>query len=120
VRKKLLATCVSAPILALSISISVPLYQKGKLRSKEACLERDLLTLRVSVDRYTFDKKKAPQSLQELVNEGYLRAIPIDPITGSNRTWNLSLRDPRMLRDGTDVHSGADQLSLTGTPYSQW
>src|SRR5260221_8711053 len=76
-------------IISILVSIAVPLYQKSLLRTKESLLKNNLFTLRTVIDEYTFDKQKAPQTLQDLVSEGYLRAVPIDPITGSDQTWKL-------------------------------
>src|SRR5579884_3197767 len=72
-------------IISVLISVAVPLYQKSLLRTKESVLKNNLFTLRNVIDEYTFDKKKAPQTLQDLVSEGYLRAVPIDPITGNDQ-----------------------------------
>jgi general secretion pathway protein G len=112
-------------IISVLVSIAVPLYQKALLRTKESLLKNNLFTLRTVIDEYTFDKKKAPQSLQDLVGEGYLRAIPIDPITGTDQTWRVVMEDALTSVDQTapgiwDVHSGSDQKSLEGTPYSEW
>jgi len=76
------------------------------------------------IDEYTFDKKKAPQTLQDLVSEGYLRAVPIDPITG-NDNWRTINEDSLVAVDQTqpgiyNVQSLSDLTSLEGTPYSQW
>ena len=60
------------------------MYQKSLIRTKESMLHSHLQTLRIVIDEYTFDKKKAPQTLDDLVAEGYLRAVPIDPITGND------------------------------------
>lgn len=112
-------------IISVLVSIAVPLYQKALLRTKESLLKNNLFTLRTVIDEYTFDKKKAPQALQDLVSEGYLRAIPIDPITGSDQTWRTVMEDALSSVDQTqpgiwDVHSGSDQKSLEGTAYSDW
>ena len=71
-------------IIVILISIAIPQYQKAIIRAKESVLRNNLTTLRNVIDEYTYDKQKAPQSLQDLVSAGYLREIPIDPITGSN------------------------------------
>ena len=112
-------------IISVLVSIAVPLYQKALLRTKESLLKNNLFTMRTVIDEYTFDKKKAPQSLQDLVSEGYLRAIPVDPITGSDQTWRTLMEDALTSVDQTqpgiwDVHSGSDQKSLEGTPYAEW
>ncbi len=112
-------------IISVLVSIAVPLYTKSITRTKESLLKNNLYTLRTVIDEYTFDKKKAPQALQDLVSEGYLRAVPIDPITGSDQTWRVVMEDALTSVDQTqpgiwDVHSGSDQKSLEGTPYSEW
>jgi general secretion pathway protein G len=112
-------------IVSILVSIAVPLYQKSVIRAKESVLRNNLFTLRTVIDEYTFDKKKAPQSLEDLVREGYLRQIPIDPMTGSDKTWVVIMEDALTSVDQTepgiyDVRSGSDRVSLEGTPYSEW
>lgn len=112
-------------IISILVSIAVPLYQKSLVRTKESMLHSHLQTLRIVIDEYTFDKKKAPQTLDDLVAEGYLRAVPIDPITGSDQTWRKIIEDSLTAVDQTqpglfDVRSGSDLTSLEGTPYSEW
>jgi general secretion pathway protein G len=112
-------------IISIMVAIAVPLYQKALIRSKESLLKNNLFTLRTTIDEYTYDKKKAPQTLQDLVSEGYLRAVPLDPITGSSDTWRTIMEDALTAVDQTqpgiwDVRSGSDQKSLEGTPYSDW
>jgi general secretion pathway protein G len=112
-------------IISILVSIAVPLYQKSLLRTKESLLKNNLFTLRTVIDEYTFDKKKAPQQLQDLVNDGYLRAVPIDPLTGNNQSWRLVMEDALSMVDQTqpgifDVRSGSDLKSLEGTAYSEW
>ena len=112
-------------IISILVSIAVPLYQKSIIRAKESVLRNNLFTLRTVIDEYTYDKKKAPQSLEDLVNEGYLRQIPIDPITGSDQTWVVIMEDALTSVDQTepgiyDVRSGAEGNGLDGTPYSEW
>jgi general secretion pathway protein G len=112
-------------IISVLVAIAVPMYQKSLLRTKETLLKQNLFTLRTVIDEYTFDKKKAPQDLQDLVNEGYLRAVPLDPITRSDQTWRKIMEDALTMVDQTqpgifDVRSGSDQKSLEGTLYSEW
>ncbi len=111
-------------IISILVSIAVPLYQKSILRTKESLLKNNLFTLRTVIDEYTFDKKKAPQQLQDLVTAGYLRAVPQDPITGSDQ-WITVMEDALTAVDQTDpgiwdVRSRSDQKSLEGTAYSEW
>jgi general secretion pathway protein G len=112
-------------IISVLVSIAVPIYQKSLLRTRETLLKNNLFTMRQVIDEYTFDKKKAPQQLSDLVNEGYLRAVPIDPITGSDQTWRVVMEDALTMVDQTqpgiyNVFSGSDLKSLEGTPYSSW
>ena len=112
-------------IISVLLAIAVPIYQKSILRAKESVLHNNLFTLRTMIDEYTIDKQKAPESLQDLVSEGYLRQIPRDPITNSAETWRIIMEDTP-IGGGTnppgifDVKSGSDKVSLEGTPYSEW
>ena len=112
-------------IISILVGIAVPMYQKSILRTKETILRNNLFTIRTVIDEYTYDKQKAPQSLQDLVSEGYLRQVPVDPITGNNQAWKLVMEDSVSSVNQTepgifDVHSGSDKESLEGTPYSEW
>ncbi len=112
-------------IMVILISIAVPMYQRSIVRAREAVLRDDLFTLRSVIDQYTMDKAKAPQSLQDLVEAGYLKVIPKDPITNSSDTWVTETEDVMLSVDQTqpgitDVHSGSSATSLEGTPYSSW
>ena len=112
-------------IVVILISIAVPAYQKALLRAKESVLRNNLFTMRTVIDEYTYDKAKAPQSLQDLVTEGYLRKVPDDPMTGNNTGWRVVMEDAMSSVNQTepgifDVKSGSDAKSLEGTPYSEW
>jgi general secretion pathway protein G len=112
-------------IIVILVSIAIPLYQKAIMRSKESVLRNNLFTLRTVIDEYTYDKQKAPQTLQDLVQEGYLREVPRDPITESNSSWRVVMEDAVQSVNQTepgifDVHSGSDKMGLDGTPYSDW
>jgi general secretion pathway protein G len=112
-------------IISILLAIAVPLYQKSLIRTKESLLKNNLFTLRTVIDEYTFDKQKAPQTLQDLVSQGYLRAVPLDPITGSDQTWKVVMEDAVSSVSQTDpgifdVRSGSDMKSLEGTAYSEW
>lgn len=112
-------------IVTILVSIAVPLYQKSVLRAKESVLRQNLFTIRTVIDEYTYDKQKAPQTLEDLVSEGYLRQVPIDPMTNSNRTWKLIMEDALTSVNQTepgifDVRSGSEKTSLEGTAYSEW
>ncbi len=112
-------------IIAVLVSMALPIYQKSIVRSKESVLKNNLFTMRTVIDEYTYDKQKAPQNLDDLVNEGYLREVPVDPMTGSNSTWKIVMEDALTSVNQTepgiyDVRSGSDKNSLEGTPYSEW
>ena len=68
-------------IIAVLMSVAIPIYSRSIIRAKESVLQNNLFTLRTVIDEYTYDKQKAPQSLQDLVTSGYLRQMPLDPIT---------------------------------------
>jgi general secretion pathway protein G len=112
-------------IILTLIAIAVPMYQQAVIRAKEAVLRQDLKTMRDQIDNYTMDKEKAPQSLQDLVEAGYLRKIPKDPFTNSTETWQAESSDTLQSLDQTepgitDVHSGSNETGSDGTPYSSW
>ena len=121
----LIELIVVMAIISVLVSIAVPLYQKSITRTKESVLKNNLFTLRTVIDEYTFDKKKAPQTLQDLVTEGYLRQVPIDPITGSDRSggWSWKIAFPWWTRrsPGSSTCTAARiRRAWKGPPYSQW
>jgi len=112
-------------IIVILISLAIPIYSKSITRSKESVLKNNLFTLQTVIDRYTYDQQKAPQTLQDLVSAGYLRDVPVDPMTGSSQTWKVIMEDSSQAVDQSapgiyDVRSGSDQIGLDGTPYSDW
>jgi general secretion pathway protein G len=112
-------------IIAIILSFAVPRYQQTILRAKEATLKQNLFTIRQVIDEYTLDKQRAPQSLDDLVQAGYLKSVPVDPLTDSAQTWQVVNEDVLLTVDQTqpgisDVHSGAPGASSDGTPYSSW
>ena len=121
----LLELIIVMAIISVLLAVAVPFYTKAIARTKESLLRQNLFTMRTVIDEYTFDKKAAPQRLEDLVEAGYLRAVPIDPITGSDRTWRIIMEDAITSVDQTqpgiyEVHSGSDLRSLEGTLYSEW
>ena len=112
-------------IIAILAGIAIPAYVASIKSAREAVLREDLHVMRVAIDSYTNDKDKAPQSLDDLVSSGYLKSMPIDPVTHSSSTWvptmddtlqNIEQTDPGL----TDVHSGSDQASSDGSAYNTW
>jgi general secretion pathway protein G len=88
-------------------------------------LKDNLFEIRRVIDQYFKDKQQAPHSLQDVVDAGYFRQLPIDPITNSNSTWKpvtetIVLSPGRTDRGVTDLHSGSRGISSNGTPYSTW
>lgn len=112
-------------IILILISTAIPIYQQSILRAREAVLSQNLFTLRSVIDQYTLDKQKAPQSLEDIVQAGYLKQIPIDPITNSRDTWQTEQEDVLQSVDQTqpgitNVHSGAPGVGSNGVAYSEW
>ena len=112
-------------IIVILISVAIPFYQKAIIRAKESVLHNNLFAMRSAIDEYTYDKQKAPQSLQDIVTQGYLREVPRDPITGTNDSWKIIMEDSGQAVNSTepgifDVRSGATGKSLEGTSYSDW
>jgi general secretion pathway protein G len=112
-------------IIAILASVAVPSYINAVRHGREAALRQDLWVMRQAIDSYTVDKEKAPQSLDDLVQTGYLKAIPVDPMTGSSDTWMPDTSDTLMDIDQTagginNVHSGAQGVSSDGSSYNTW
>jgi general secretion pathway protein G len=112
-------------IIVILIGVAVPFYQKSITRAKETVLHNNLAAMRNVIDEYTYDKQKAPQSLRDLVTDGYLRDVPKDPITGNADSWKVIQEDAGQAVSSTepgifDVRSGSSQKSLDGTNYSDW
>jgi general secretion pathway protein G len=112
-------------IILILIAIAVPVYNQSVLRAKEAVLRQDLKTMRDQIDNYTMDKEKAPQTLDDLIQAGYLRKIPKDPFTNSTETWQAETSDTLQSLDQTepgisDVHSGSELVGSDGTAYNTW
>ena len=95
------------------------------MRAKESVLRNNLFTLRTQIDEFTYDKHKAPQTLQEMVSEGYLRSVPMDPITGSADSWKIIMEDAASTASQSqpgifDVRSGSPKTRLEGTPHGKF
>lgn len=121
----LLELIIVMTIIAILATLAVPRFTAAIKSAKEAALKEDLHVMRAAIDSYTMDKQKAPQSLDDLVQNGYLRSIPVDPMTQSNETWVTDTSDTLSSVDQTDpgindVHSGAQDTGSDGQPYSAW
>lgn len=111
-------------IVAILLAVAIPNYSQSLKHANESVLKQDLFSLRSSIDNYTMDKAKAPQSLDELVSAGYLRSLPKDPITGQS-DWVPVQDDSLLSVDQTepgisDVHSASDKIASDGSAYSSW
>jgi general secretion pathway protein G len=121
----LLEMMMVVTLILIVVSIATPIFQTVLVRTREAVLADHLFTLRYLIDQFTRDNGRAPLHLQELVEKRYLGRLPTDPFTGSNQTWQETKEtaplSPKQTSLGiVDVHSGSDELSLSGTPYSAW
>lgn len=121
----LLELMVVMMVIIILASMAVPTYHVAIMRAREAVLRDDLYTMRKLIDQFTIDKQHPPQALQDLVDAGYIRGgIPKDPFTGRDDTWQTDTEEVPISPDSgpgiVDVHSGSDEQSLDGTPYSSW
>ena len=112
-------------IISILVLLAIPNYKTAIRHAREAALKQDLQTMRAAIDSYTMDKQKAPLSLDDLVQDGYLRAIPEDPFTHAKDTWVTDTSDAMYSIDQTDpgisdVHSGSQDVGTDGQPYSSW
>jgi len=112
-------------LVMILVAIAVPNYQRSIMRAKESVLKQDLFQLRSLISQYTLDKQKAPQALDDLITAGYLKQIPIDPMTNARDTWTVDQEDTLLSVDQqepgiSDVHSGSNAISSDGTAYSTW
>jgi len=115
---------VMAIVMILAM-VAVPAYQAAVREAQEAVLREDLHVMRSAIDSFTADKQKAPQSLDDLVQDGYLKVIPEDPMTHSKDTWvpdtSSDLSSTEQTDPGiTNVHSGSGEQGTDGQPYSAW
>jgi general secretion pathway protein G len=112
-------------IIGILVVMAIPRYTTILRHAREAVLKEDLQTMRAAIDSYTMDKQKAPQSLDDLVQDGYLKAIPEDPMTHAKDTWVPDTSDAMYSIDETepgitDVHSGSEETGTDDRPYSEW
>ncbi|MGB9409081.1 MAG: prepilin-type N-terminal cleavage/methylation domain-containing protein [Terracidiphilus sp.] len=112
-------------IIGVLMLIAVPRFTAAIRMAREAVLKEDLHVMRAAIDSYTMDKQKAPQSLDDLITDGYLKAIPEDPFTRTKDTWVTDSNGALYSLDQTDpgiddVHSGSQELDSKGQPYSTW
>jgi general secretion pathway protein G len=111
-------------IMGILLSIALPIYSQSVVRAREAVLRNDLFELRKLISQYTLDKQKAPQSLDDLVQAGYLKEIPKDPMT-HEANWEPKQEEVLLSVDQQDagiddVHSASNAMSSQGDAYSTW
>ena len=115
-------------IIGLLVGLGMPTYKSATVRARETVLKENLFILRKLIDQYAMDKGKYPDSLQALVQDSYLRSIPVDPMTRQATTWvevrELPSPENPMLTEipgVIDVKSGSEGLSpIDGSPYKEW
>jgi general secretion pathway protein G len=120
----LLEMMIVIVIMGILMSIALPIYNQSLVKSREAVLRQDLFTLRSLISQYTLDKQKAPQSLDDLVQGGYLKIIPKDPMT-NEANWEVVQEEILLTVDQqdpgiNDVHSASSATATDGTAYSSW
>jgi general secretion pathway protein G len=129
----LLELIIVVTMIGILAAIALPHLKDTPRRAQEAVLKSNLRTFRDVIDQYHADKGHYPPSLEALVEDGYLRVLPRDPITRSSDTWvpeyeefdpDMEPAETDLPEDGQpgiiDVRSGSSRLSIDGTPYSEW
>jgi general secretion pathway protein G len=121
----LLELMIVITIILILIGMAAGRYEKSVQRAREAALKQDLQAMRQSIDNFTLDKQAAPQSLDDLVQAGYLRKVPVDPMT-NQADWvvqydSLVLSPEQSSTGVVDVHSNSGRVSpFENTPYNEW
>lgn len=120
----LLELMIVISMIMILMAVAVPIYNQSIVQARESVLRSNLSTLRKVIDQYTLDKQKAPQSLDDLVTAGYLRQVPLDPMT-KQPNWEVKEEDVTMAVDQQDpgiddVHSSSNGIASDGTTYSAW
>lgn len=114
-------------LIGILVAIMVPQYKYSVIRAREAVLKENLFQMRDAINKYYFDKKKYPASLEDMVSSRYLREVPFDPIF-KKKEWQLVMGeplegeefDPELAQGVVDVKSLSEGVSLDGTPYADW
>ena len=119
----LLELMIVISIIIILAAVTLPQFQKTILHTREAVLRDDLTQMRRLIDPFAADKGKLPQSLDDLVSEGYMREVPVDPFTGQ-KDWAITTGEDPNSSEGeqgmTDIHSSSGEVSSEGTPYNEW
>src|ERR1700733_6056822 len=120
----LLELMIVISMIMILMSVAIPVYNQSIVQARESVLRSNLSTLRSVISQYTLDKQKAPQSLDDIVTAGYLRQIPMDPMT-KQTNWEVVQEDLLLAVDQqdpgiTDVHSASTANATDGTAYNTW
>jgi general secretion pathway protein G len=122
----LIELLIVVSLLLILVSVAVPQYRQSLVRARESVLRQNLFTLRSVISQYTLDKQKAPQSLEDLVQAGYMKQIPIDPMT-DQADWSVEQEENTIMSPDEqdqggidDVHSASSAISTNGTAYNAW
>lgn len=119
----LLELMIVISIIIILAAVTLPQYQRTIMATREAVLRDDLRKMRSLIDQFAADKGRLPQSLDEMVSEGYMREVPVDPFTNA-KDWAITTGEDPMSQEGesgmTDIHSSSADVSTEGTPYSEW
>jgi general secretion pathway protein G len=119
----LLELMIVISVIIILAVIVMPQYLRTVQQAREATLRDDLFQMRKLIDQYAADKGRLPQSLDDLVTSGYLREVPVDPMTEA-RDWNVEMGQDPLSADGgsgvTDVRSASPEIGSDGRPYNQW
>jgi len=123
----LLELMIVISMVLILVSIAVPNYTRAIKQARESVLRQNLFTLRDLISQYTLDKQKAPQSLDDLIQAGYLKQLPRDPMTNA-QDWQVEQMDDQTILSPDeqdqggidDVHSNSSQVGSDGRPYNTW
>jgi len=120
-----LEVLVVLSLLGLLIAIALPAYQDSVARARGAALRQTLYRVREAIDEYHTDQRGYPGTLEDLVQKGYLRSMPVDPVTESPDTWQVEYAPYDQINEDEitgiwDLRSGAEGNDLDGTPYSEY
>ena len=120
----LLELMIVISVIMILMSVAIPVYNQSIVQARESVLRSNLSTLRSVISQYTLDKQKAPQSLDDIVTAGYLRQIPMGPMT-KQTNWEVVQEDLLLAVDQqdpgiTDVHSASTANATDGTAYNTW
>jgi len=121
----LIELLIVVTLIVVLAGIGLSTYSTSVARAKEAVLKENLRMMRDSIDQHYADKAAYPPDLTALVSSGYLRQIPKDPFTESADTWQIVMSEPEPGNPNAvpgvfDVKSGAEGVSLDGTPYADF